>query len=284
MHRLGVGRIRHLSARALWLQQKVQKGAVLVERVADTENFADGGTKPLSGKAREEFRRRLGVRAGPAMTTRAAVGAITTKMVAAGRTAIGLTSALAFGSFGGAESSSAGDSSMVCAAGPPGDDGGPVMICAASARGGGDGFGISLLLAVFLLALGAVAGQIVRKIGQAAVGAAGRGHSGETARATREVAVQGEVGEPREVGTQADALRQTHRIGTQTEEHRRPHGQVSVGTQVGGQLGAPRDVRGSMLFCTQLGVCWHMNSGCYGLRNATHGVRELRPCQLCGGR
>ena len=46
--RLGVGKVRHLDVRWLWLQQEVRRGVIELEKVKGTENIADVGTKPLS--------------------------------------------------------------------------------------------------------------------------------------------------------------------------------------------------------------------------------------------
>ena len=45
--RSGVGRVRHLSVKILWLQQQVEKKAVNVAAVASSDNIADLGTKRL---------------------------------------------------------------------------------------------------------------------------------------------------------------------------------------------------------------------------------------------
>eukprot|EP00975_Prorocentrum_lima_P021809 4595112-Prorocentrum_lima.AAC.1 len=48
MHRRGVGRMRHMQVKTLWVQEMVQKGRLLVAKVATSENVADVGTKPLA--------------------------------------------------------------------------------------------------------------------------------------------------------------------------------------------------------------------------------------------
>ena len=45
--RAGVGRVRHLSVKILWLQQQVEKKTVNVAAVASSDNIADLGTKRL---------------------------------------------------------------------------------------------------------------------------------------------------------------------------------------------------------------------------------------------
>ena len=46
--RQGLGKLRHVDTRALWLQQKVRRGEVELRKVKGTENPADLFTKPLS--------------------------------------------------------------------------------------------------------------------------------------------------------------------------------------------------------------------------------------------
>ena len=48
LHRSGVGRIRHLSCRVLWVQQLVKTKALETPSIPTKENFADLGTKKLS--------------------------------------------------------------------------------------------------------------------------------------------------------------------------------------------------------------------------------------------
>ena len=48
LHRSGVGRIRHLSCRVLWVQQLVKTKALETSSIPTKENFADLGTKKLS--------------------------------------------------------------------------------------------------------------------------------------------------------------------------------------------------------------------------------------------
>ena len=54
--RRGVGKMRHMQVRWLWLQEEVRKGSVRVFKVKGVENPADLMTKFLSG---EEIRRHL---------------------------------------------------------------------------------------------------------------------------------------------------------------------------------------------------------------------------------
>ena len=46
--RQGVGRIRSLEVRTLWLQGKVRDGVIDVKAVRGDDNVADLGTKPLA--------------------------------------------------------------------------------------------------------------------------------------------------------------------------------------------------------------------------------------------
>ncbi len=55
--RRGLGRMRHLEIRELWLHEEGAKGSVAVKRVKGVENPADLMTKVLT---REEIRERLG--------------------------------------------------------------------------------------------------------------------------------------------------------------------------------------------------------------------------------
>ena len=51
LHRVGVGRVRHLATRYLWHQEALKNGSFEVERCASKENAADLGTKPLEAEA-----------------------------------------------------------------------------------------------------------------------------------------------------------------------------------------------------------------------------------------
>ena len=46
--RIGVGKVRHIEVNQLWLQEKVYKGEVVIEKVDTKCNLADALTKPLS--------------------------------------------------------------------------------------------------------------------------------------------------------------------------------------------------------------------------------------------
>ena len=47
-NRQGVGRVKHLQIRLLWLQAAIREGKLTVHAVGTKENTADLGTKPLS--------------------------------------------------------------------------------------------------------------------------------------------------------------------------------------------------------------------------------------------
>ena len=45
--RRGLGKMRHIEANDLWLQQHISEGRVLIRKVESKLNLADIGTKPL---------------------------------------------------------------------------------------------------------------------------------------------------------------------------------------------------------------------------------------------
>jgi len=53
--RLGCGRIRHLDARALWLQQEVRESRLHVHKCKGEDNLADLATKPHPGPRFEQL-------------------------------------------------------------------------------------------------------------------------------------------------------------------------------------------------------------------------------------
>ena len=59
--RLGVGKVRHLEVKLLWVQRLVNEGAVLVSKVLGDENVADIGTKPLGPAVFNKHRLQLGI-------------------------------------------------------------------------------------------------------------------------------------------------------------------------------------------------------------------------------
>ena len=48
-HRRGVGRVKHLALKELWVQDRVDKGELTVKKVGTDENWGDLGTKALDG-------------------------------------------------------------------------------------------------------------------------------------------------------------------------------------------------------------------------------------------
>ncbi len=48
--RRGTGRVRHLDARELWLQERVARGDLYIKKVAGTDNLADILTMRLGSK------------------------------------------------------------------------------------------------------------------------------------------------------------------------------------------------------------------------------------------
>ena len=57
MRREGVGKIRHLSVRCLWLQQVVREKRIIIDKIETSSQPADLGTKP-------HYRARLGLLKG----------------------------------------------------------------------------------------------------------------------------------------------------------------------------------------------------------------------------
>ena len=74
--RQGVGRIRHLEVKVLWVQDQVKNGRVLVEKVEGIWNQADLGTKPLEEKTLVRHRGSLGSKTLPEKLTEAAIAAV----------------------------------------------------------------------------------------------------------------------------------------------------------------------------------------------------------------
>ena len=65
LSRMGVGKVRNLQVKLLWVQRLVNTGQVLVSKVLGTENVADIGTKPLSASVFNKHRESLGFGRGP---------------------------------------------------------------------------------------------------------------------------------------------------------------------------------------------------------------------------
>ena len=61
--RPGMGRLRHIEVRHLWIQEEISSGRVVAVKEKGTENLADVGTKFLEGPAFITCRSALGVRA-----------------------------------------------------------------------------------------------------------------------------------------------------------------------------------------------------------------------------
>ncbi len=59
--RRGVGRIRHLEVKVLWIQDHTNSGRLVVDKIKGTENPADIGTKPLPGPTFVKLRAMLGL-------------------------------------------------------------------------------------------------------------------------------------------------------------------------------------------------------------------------------
>jgi len=59
--RQGVGKIKHLSAKILWIQNLVQEKAVILSQISTIWNVADAGTKVLSSKRLRLLLHQLGV-------------------------------------------------------------------------------------------------------------------------------------------------------------------------------------------------------------------------------
>ena len=62
--RKGVGKVKHLSLKELWVQDHVQKGDIKVVKEPTASNWADLGTKSLSGKRIEELMKIMPLRRG----------------------------------------------------------------------------------------------------------------------------------------------------------------------------------------------------------------------------
>ena len=60
--RRGLGRVRHLDVRALWLQQLVAARAVQIQKIPGAENRADFGTKLLDARTLRRHLQSLGMR------------------------------------------------------------------------------------------------------------------------------------------------------------------------------------------------------------------------------
>jgi hypothetical protein len=61
-NRLGVGKMRHIQIRWLWLQERICEGDLAVKRVDGAKNTADLGTKYLESKRHDELLDLMGLR------------------------------------------------------------------------------------------------------------------------------------------------------------------------------------------------------------------------------
>lgn len=61
VHRTGLGRMRHIRLRQLWLQEAVRNHELTVERTTGEENVADVFTKPMTAGRFEMLRGKIGV-------------------------------------------------------------------------------------------------------------------------------------------------------------------------------------------------------------------------------
>ena len=61
MSRLGVGEVRHLEVKTLWIQELIHARKIFVENIKGERNVADIGTKPLNKEEFEKCRSELGL-------------------------------------------------------------------------------------------------------------------------------------------------------------------------------------------------------------------------------
>ena len=64
VRRAGLGKLRHLNVRYLWVQDQVKRERLWLEKVAGADNPADLATKHLSADVMRKHLESLGVRAG----------------------------------------------------------------------------------------------------------------------------------------------------------------------------------------------------------------------------
>ena len=53
--RRGAGKIRHLETRDLWIQERVARGDIMIEKVRGEDNVADGLTKHADKQKLDQF-------------------------------------------------------------------------------------------------------------------------------------------------------------------------------------------------------------------------------------
>lgn len=62
--RTGVGKLRHLETKYLWVQQATRQGRLKTRKVKGTENPADVGTKYLSRVEMQKVLKQIGIHIG----------------------------------------------------------------------------------------------------------------------------------------------------------------------------------------------------------------------------
>ena len=67
--RIGLGKVRHMEVKFLWLQEAVKARRVEIRKVAGLANFADVLTKPKSFHEMDTLLRNLGVQIGSRATS-----------------------------------------------------------------------------------------------------------------------------------------------------------------------------------------------------------------------
>ena len=58
--RKGLGKMRHIQARYLWVQERVHEGHLKITAIKGTQNPADVLTKPVSGQLRKKHLEKIG--------------------------------------------------------------------------------------------------------------------------------------------------------------------------------------------------------------------------------
>ena len=53
--RRGAGKIRHLDTRELWIQERVARGDIVIEKVRGEDNVADGLTKHVDKRKMDQY-------------------------------------------------------------------------------------------------------------------------------------------------------------------------------------------------------------------------------------
>ena len=59
--RRGVGKVRHLDTRELWIQERVARGDLVLRKVSGAENIADILTKHVTRSVLDQHLRKIGV-------------------------------------------------------------------------------------------------------------------------------------------------------------------------------------------------------------------------------